>query len=314
MTSHALAPIAIFSFRRPRHLAATLEALQRCPEFSASDVIAYSDGPRGPSDSDDVAEVRRLLRARKTPNMTIVERPNNVGLANSIIEAVTEITQRAGRVIVIEDDLILQPAALAWLNRGLDAYEAAEDVMQISAYQYRSPFLARRETGSFQHFATTWGWATWARAWANFDASASGWRAVRDDPSVRRAFDSDGVYPFSDMLEKQMSGKLDSWGIRWSWSVFRNNGLTLMPPRSLVRNIGFDGTATHNSLGPLKRFVTAPAPFLWQGSEPPRLPDRVVVDPEAEAAFHRALRGTHALRNHRIKRVLARIGFARFAT
>lgn len=214
MTSHALAPIAIFSFRRPRHLAATLEALQRCPEFSASDVIAYSDGPRGPSDSDDVAEVRRLLRARKTPNMTIVERPNNVGLANSIIEAVTEITQRAGRVIVIEDDLILQPAALAWLNRGLDAYEAAEDVMQISAYQYRSPFLARRETGGFQHFATTWGWATWARAWAKFDASASGWRAVRDDPSVRRAFDSDGVYPFSDMLEKQMSGKLDSWGIR----------------------------------------------------------------------------------------------------
>lgn len=111
-----------------------------------------------------------------------------------------------------------------------------------------------------------------------------------------------------------MSGKLDSWGIRWSWSVFRNNGLTLMPPRSLVRNIGFDGTATHNSLGPLKRFVTAPAPFLWEGSEPPRLPDQVVVDPEAEAAFRRALRGTHALRNHRIKRVLARIGFARFAT
>lgn len=111
-----LTPIAIFSFRRPRHLAATLEALQRCPEFSASEAIAYSDGPRGPSDSDDVAEVRRLLRARKTPNMTIVERPNNVGLANSIIEAVTEITRRAGRVIVIEDDLILQPTALAWLN------------------------------------------------------------------------------------------------------------------------------------------------------------------------------------------------------
>lgn len=146
--------------------------------------------------------------------------------------------------------------------------------MQISAYQYRSPFLARRDIGGFQHFATTWGWATWARAWSKFDASARGWEAVREDPAVREAFDAGGVYPFSDMLEKQMSGKLDSWGIRWSWSVFRNNGLTLMPPRSLVRNIGFDGTATHNSLGPLKRFVAAPAPFLWEGSEPPRLPGR----------------------------------------
>jgi hypothetical protein len=308
-----LAPIAVFSFRRPRHLAATLEALQRCPEFSSSEVVVYSDGPRGPSDEAGVNEVRELLRARKTPNMTIVERPTNVGLANSIIGAVTETTQRAGKVIVIEDDLVLQPSALSWLNAGLTACEHQDQVMQISAYQYRVPEFADRREGSFQRFATTWGWATWQRAWEKFDARATGWEEVRDDPAVRDAFDAGGVYPFSDMLQKQMAGKIDSWGIRWSWSVFRNKGLTLMPPRSLVKNTGLDGSGTHSTLGPLKRFVSAPHPLQWQDASPPALPAEMVLNNGDEAAFRRALKNTHALRNHNIKKSLAKMGFKRFA-
>lgn len=307
-----LAPIAVFSFRRPRHLAATLEALQRCPEFSSSEVTVYSDGPRGPSDEAGVREVRELLRARKTPNMTIVERPANVGLANSIIAAVTETTQRAGRVIVIEDDLVLQPAALSWLNAGLDAYERHDQVMQISAYQSRVPEFANRKEGSFQRFATTWGWATW-RAWEKFDAEAKGWETVRDDPAVRSAFDAGGVYPFSEMLEKQRAGKVDSWGIRWSWAVFRNKGLTLMPPRSLVTNTGLDASGTHNSVGALKQFVSGPAPLLWTTTDPPSLPTEVGLSEEDERFFRGGLRRTNAMRNARIKAVLAQMGISRFA-
>ena len=313
MTVETLAPIAIFAFKRSSHLSATLDALERCPEFAASDVTVYVDGPRGAADEPGVNAVRDLLASRRLPNMKVIAQSKNVGLANSIIGAVSETVKRHGRVIVVEDDLIFQPTTLTWLNRGLETYKTHQEVMQISAYQYRSAFLARQTMGSFQHFATTWGWATWDRAWEKFDASASGWEAVREDPAVRRAFDADGVYPFSDMLEKQMSGKLDSWGIRWSWSVFRNNGLTLMPPRSLVRNIGFDGTATHNSLGPLKRFAAAPAPLLWDEAAPPALPGDVAVQADEEVAFRRALKGTHALRNHRIKQFLAQVGFTRFS-
>ncbi|KQV58719.1 MULTISPECIES: hypothetical protein [unclassified Caulobacter] len=308
-----LAPIAIFSFRRPHHLAATLDALQQCPEFAASEVIAYSDGPRRASDEAGVNEVRQLLRSRKTPNMTLVERPINMGLANSIIGAVTEITRRAGKVIVVEDDLVLQPSALAWLNAGLNAYVDDERVMQISAYQYRVPEFAQRQNGTFQRFATTWGWGTWERAWKKFDAEANGWRDLIDNPEIRTAFDAGGVYPFADMLQKQMSGRIDSWGIRWSWSVFRNQGLTLMPPRSLVRNTGLDGSGTHSTLGPLKRFVAAPQPLQWHNAEPPQLPTEVILRAEEEQAFRRALKNTHALRNHHIKRALAKAGLKHFA-
>lgn len=80
-----------------------------------------------------------------------------MGLANSIIGAVTEITESHGRVIVIEDDLILQPAALTWLNSDLNKYAGHDKIMQISAYQHRVPEFAASQVGSFQCFATTWG-------------------------------------------------------------------------------------------------------------------------------------------------------------
>ncbi len=308
-----LAPIAIFAFRRARHLSETLDALEKCPEFHSSEVIVYSDGPRNRADEQDVLEVRQMLEARRTPNMSIVARERNNGLANSIIGAVSELTERHGRVIVIEDDIVLQPSGLTWLNRGLREFEAHDRAMQISAYQYRIPEFEGRTTGTFQRFATTWGWATWRRAWSRFDASAKNWELVNFDPAVRHAFDAEGVYPFSDMLLKQMSGKIDSWGIRWSWSVFRNQGLTLMPPKSLVTNTGLDGSGTHNTLGPLKRFVTAPKPYAWTADHAPGFPDAVEVVENEERAFRRALKNTHALRNHNIKKALAALGLKRFS-
>lgn len=115
------------------------------------------------------------------------------------------------------------------------------------------------------------------------------------------------------MLEKQMAGKVDSWGIRWSWAVFRNSGLTLMPPRSLVTNAGMDGSGTHNSIGVLKQFVSGPAPLLWTHTSPPTLPADVAVLPEEERAFRAGLRRSNAMRNAQIKAVLARAGMTRFA-
>jgi len=306
------APVAVFAYRRPKHLARALDALESCPEFPYSQVYIFSDGARSASCVSDVKAVRAMLRARKRSNMIIVEQPNNRGLASSVIAAVTDLCQKYGRIIVIEDDLVVHKTTLGWLNQGLDAYADDERVMQISAYQYRVPEFEARAEGTFQNFATTWGWATWKRAWGKFDPAATGWQSVKHDPDTRRAFDSGGVYPFSQMLEKQMSGQLDSWGIRWSWAVFKVGGLTLMPPRTLVRNDGFTEAATHNTLGWAKRFALGPVPRPWTKSYPPTLPSTVSVTDVDQKAFRRGLLRTQARRNARIKRILSQFGLTRF--
>jgi len=97
----------------------------------------------------------------------------------------------------------------------------------------------------FLPFTTSWGWATWQRAWKNFDPEMSAFAEIASNGTLRRRFDLDGSYPYFSMLKKQKAGLIDSWAIRWYLSVFMRSGLALYPRQSLVQNEGFDGSGTH---------------------------------------------------------------------
>jgi hypothetical protein len=299
-----LAPIAIFAYRRPRHIRRVLEALRACPEFATSDVTIFSDGPKTPEAAADVAQVREVLEFYRAPNVRLELADHNRGLAASIIQGVTDLTAEHGRAIVIEDDLIAHPAALTWLNAALDRYQDQPGVFHVSAYQWRVPEFKTRTEAVSLPFINSWGWATWASRWSQFDPAASGWEQLRTDPDLRRAFDQAGAFPLSEMLLNQMGGRIDSWAIRWWWSVFRNQGFAVFPPTSLITNIGFDATATHNTVGALKGLFAPPQPYLWSASAPPSCAPLDRPSTADAAALQRALKRTGAQRNARIKRWL----------
>jgi len=282
-----LAPIAVFAYRRTRHLARTLDALKACSEFAQSPVFIFSDGARNEAAAADVAQVRALLQARRRANITIVEAPKNLGLAASITKGVTRLCDEFGRAIVIEDDLIVSPGTLSWFNAALDRYAAEDAIWQISAHQFPVPEFHRRDTGIFLHLTTSWGWAVWKRAWDRYDPHATGWESLKTDALLSRRFDLNGSYPYARMLIHQMEGRLDSWAIRFWWTVFGAGGMSLFPPRSLVTNIGYDETATHTSFGFLKRLVAPPAAEPVAGSF--LLPVEARARREDDAAVEKAI-------------------------
>lgn len=238
----AFAPIAIFAYRRPDHLRRTIEALKACPEFSCSPIFVYCDGPRNDADQPLVMAARNIARAMLDGfDSTIIESVANRGLANSIIGGVGELCEKFGRVIVVEDDLVVSPYFLAYMNAALDRYAGDDRVFQVSGYMFPLD-PPRTDKALFLPFTTSWGWATWSRAWKHFDHAGRGIEVLRKDRSLRRRFDLGGAYPYYAMLRKQHAGRVDSWAIRWYLSVFLNSGLVLYPATSLVRNNGFDGS------------------------------------------------------------------------
>lgn len=308
MTEAPFAPIALFAYRRLDHLTRTLDALEACDGFDRTPVFIFSDAGKDAAGAADVAAVRAMIRCRLRPHMTLIEAPANRGLAASIIAGVGDLCSRFGRVIVIEDDLILQPSALVWFNQGLDAFESDDSVFQVCGYQHRVEAFRSRRVGMMLPFTSSWGWATWARAWKHFDAAATGAAEVFATSPVRKAFDIGDSFPMSDMLGSQLAGRLDSWAIRWYLTSYRAGAVSLFPPRSLVENIGFDESATHNNLGRLKRLLRQPRPYVWSEASPPGLPGETTVDPADARAHRRALRATGAMRNAKIKRLLRRFG------
>ncbi len=248
------APIALFAYDRPDHLRQTLEALSRNHLAAESDLFVFADGPKAGSDDPVLQRIRRVraLLCEPWPFRTISIREShaNKGLAASVIAGVTELVNAQGRVIVLEDDLITSPGFLTFMNWALETYVESPSVFQVSGYQFPLKFTDSTPTTFFLPMITSWGWATWKRAWDEFDPNATGWESLRQDPNLRHRFDLDGSYPYTRMLERQMEGDgISSWAIRWRWSVFQHGGLVLYSKASFVRNIGFDRLATHTKSG-----------------------------------------------------------------
>jgi ubiquinone/menaquinone biosynthesis C-methylase UbiE len=296
----AFAPVALFLYRRPEHTRRTLQALRACSELAASPLVIYCDAAKTPDAEAGVRAVRRIAHELAPASATFVERAQNFGLARSIITGATELCREHGRVIVVEDDLEVAPSFLRFMNVALDRYERDERVMGVSGYQFPlEPPLG--DEARFLSFPSSWGWATWQRAWEHFDADARGYRALQRDRALRRRFDLDDSYPYFAMLKRQQRGEIDSWAIRWHLSVFMEHGLVLYPGRSLVRNTGFDGSGTHGRVG----FATDAV--ANQTELPPQLP-APVLDEDAQArVFSYLTDQTQRDRKQRVKHVAQRL-------
>lgn len=241
-----LAPIALFTFKRPEHTRQTLESLATNPEFLDSPLFIYCDGARNDGEAGPVEATRKLVRDWSHPNKTIIERDRNWGLANSVIAGVTELCERFGQIIVVEDDLVVSPVFLNYLNGALEHFADDSMVMQVSAHMFPVELDCPTDAVMLP-FTTSWGWATWARAWKHFDPNLVGFDKLKGNSALRHKFNLNGSYPYFRMLKRQANGQIDSWAIRWYLNVFFKEGLTLYPRHSLVRNDGYGESATHTS-------------------------------------------------------------------
>jgi hypothetical protein len=213
---------------------------------SESELYIYSDYPKNEAASAAVREVREYI---KTVNgfkkVEIIYQEKNLGLAKSIVSGVTEIVQRFGKVIVLEDDLVTSPYFLTYMNDALDIYENDDQVACIHGYTY--PIKNPVPETFFLKGADCWGWGTWKRAWELYEPDGQILLDKLVERKLEYEFNFDGSYPYIQMLRDQIAGLNDSWAIRWYASAFLKNKLTLYPGKSLVQNIGNDGTGTHSS-------------------------------------------------------------------
>jgi glycosyltransferase involved in cell wall biosynthesis len=239
-----MAPVVLFAFRRPDHTLRTLNALSRNHLASRTELIVYSDGPKDDQDVAAVTAVRDLVQeASGFASVRVVERQRNLGLSASVIDGVTEVLRENDKVIVLEDDLLTSRYFLSYMNEALSIYE--DDASVASIHGYCPPMRSEGPETFFLRGADCWGWATWRRAWSEFNPDGETLLAQLEERGLTWAFDLDGAYGYTSMLEDQIAMRNDSWAIRWHASMYLAEKYTLYPGRSLVENIGVDGSGTH---------------------------------------------------------------------
>jgi hypothetical protein len=241
------APVIIFTYRRkPEKL---IESLLRNDLAAHTDLFIFSDGQKNENDVKDILETREYLKQIKGfKTIEIIESENNKGLANSIINGVTDVINNYDKVIVLEDDLVVAENLLEYMNEALDFYDNNNKIWAISGYcppidcfkEYdKDVFLSVR--------SSSWGWATWRNKWNLVDWKVKSFQKIRSNKELIKKFNLGGNDMYK-MLELQMLGKIDSWAIRWCYSQFEHHMYTVYPVKSKIKNEGFgDNKGIHNN-------------------------------------------------------------------
>jgi hypothetical protein len=241
-------PIVLFVYNRPWHTRKTLESLETNNLSKESELFIFADGPKENATQkqlEKIKETRNLIREKKwCGKVSIIERDKNMGLANSVITGVTEIINKFGKIIVLEDDLVLSKNFLRYMNESLEKYKDNEKIMQIAGYMYPID-IKIEEDAFFLSLISSWGWGTWKRVWDKFDESKNGFALLKKNAILQKKFDLGGSYPYFKMLKNQVRKNIDSWAIQFYLVVFMEEGLTLFPKKTLVNNIGMDGSGVH---------------------------------------------------------------------
>ena len=289
----------MFAYRRPDLLRRMFTSLRTCFGFTESSVTIFVDGPRTAADLPAVQAVRGFAHGLRLANVEVVVRDENLGLPKSIVAGARQLCARDGRVIVLEDDLLLAPSALDYFNTGLDAFKNERRVWSVCSYMYDVPALRSRTEAIALPFAHPWGWATWDRALAGFDLDAPIDRADLGSASFRTYFNLGGLRDFASMLQLSVEGKVSSWFIRWYYQIFKSGGLSIFPPRSFVDNAGIVSSGgTHASVLNPYNFLMRPAELA---SGPIRMPDMLQVD-------YAAIDAMACSRDARVQRLIGKLG------
>jgi hypothetical protein len=243
-----LAPICLFTYNRLEETKKTIAALENNFLASESELFVFSDGWKNEAQKDKILELRLFLKTiTGFKKVTVFESEKNKGLAISIINGVTDIINKFGSVIVLEDDLETTENFLGFMNNSLNFYKGDNAIQSISGYSLD----IKKDNDDysdvyFQQRTHSWGWATWKPYWdqGNFDLEYLR-DYVHNYENHLKMFKETCGADIDRMLLDTIYSRNNSWYVRWAFNQFLNNRYTVYPFLSKISNIGFGDDATH---------------------------------------------------------------------
>lgn len=237
----------LFTYNRSRHTKQVLDALAS-NNVLPEKLFIFQDGIKQGLKKDEWMMVKEIIHNVDFCPVEIIESETNKGLARSIVDGVDFALQFYDAVIVLEDDCVPAPSFMKFMYQSLEKYEMCNQVYCVSGYAWNIALKPDEYDAYFNGRISSWGWGTWRSRWQQY---------VQDNQIIKRLSGNiDGSRKLASwgkdlptMLAGRMNGKNDSWAVYWALGVIEKGGLCLCPYKSLISNVGFDGTGTHCGVG-----------------------------------------------------------------
>jgi hypothetical protein len=238
-------PILFMAFNRPDTTGPVFEELRK---LKPKKLFIAIDGPRNDLEKEKVDEVKKIVSNIDWPCKTKkLFRGKNLGCFNACVGAVSWFFENVEEGIILEDDCLADQSFFFFCKELLEKYRDDDRIMHISGVNFRDQSI-QESSYYFSKYPYMWGWATWRRAWKKYNHDVSLYLKFKKENLLSEIFKSkfERLY-MKHILESYYAKQSQGWDNPWVFSILINNGLSIVPSKNLVRNIGFStNTSTHS--------------------------------------------------------------------
>jgi hypothetical protein len=243
-----LAPIVYIIFNRLDCIRKTFPAIRnKKPEK----LFIISDGPRSdyPDDSKKVQDCRDFIDTSIDWGCEVhrLYHEGNLGCGINISSGLNWVFSQVDLAIILEDDILPDPSFFQFCETLLELYKNEKRIFSITGRNHFGTWDAGGKPYFFTYNLSSWGWATWRRAWAKYNFTLEDWGDVRNRFRVLlnlKSFDYflGDYFLFNGLFHNP---RHDTWLYQWYYTCLKNGGLTIMPNQNLTAHIGMGDDATH---------------------------------------------------------------------
>ncbi|WP_162426440.1 hypothetical protein [Pontibacter pudoricolor] len=244
-------PVLFLIFNRPQQTQIVFEKIR---EVRPKLLFVAADGPR--EGRDDDIENCKLTRDIATSvdwdcKVVTLFRESNLGCKYAVSSAITWFFEQIEEGIILEDDILPDISFFNYCEELLEKYRFDNRVMHVAGFNIYETWKANNQSFHFSHFGSVWGWASWRRAWKCYDVEVKFWKDNNIQNFILESFFSSKFRTERKQLYDNLyDGRINTWDYQWTLCKLLNNGLSIIPSKNLIENIGFNATATHTTLAP----------------------------------------------------------------
>jgi hypothetical protein len=241
--------ILLLIFNRPEHTRLVLDAIRK---VKPKKLYISSDGPKT-NNSDSAELVNKVRNMAEAVDWDCEVKTNyhkqNLGCRVAVSTGIDWFFEHEEEGIILEDDCLPDQSFFRFCTELLSYYRDDKRIMCISGDNFQQGRSVTCHSYYFSKYNHCWGWATWRRAWAHYDKDMTLWAEFKNNYGLQAWSDGSSTFIqyWERIFDKVAAGKIDSWAYRWTFSCWLNHGLTCLPNRNLVENIGFENNATHTN-------------------------------------------------------------------
>lgn len=263
-------PILFLIFNRPDQTTQVFEIIK---ELKPRYLYIAADGPRRDNENDrnKCAKVKSIVNNIDWPcQVKRLYREENLGCKLAVSQSITWFFEHVEEGIILEDDIVPNPSFFSFCASMLERYKNDQRVMHIAGFNLLGTWRDQIQSYHFSYFGTIWGWATWRRSWKFYDVSIKKWSDPNTQKKILHTYFPQELREDKKLLyDKLYREEIDTWDYQWTFCRLLHEGLSIVPAKNLILNIGFDLDATHTPNAPdwaPKVTFNLQPPFVYKGT------------------------------------------------